>query len=73
MSATQPITPGAHELLTVCLRALEASPQTNTSIVTGTLRVLLRGGVPLDNDCRLLASVLADATDVSNDPEDDGE
>jgi hypothetical protein len=62
------ITPGAHELLTVCLRALEN--EGNTSIVAGTLRVLLRSDAPLDSDCRLLASVLAGATNVSNDPDD---
>lgn len=59
-----------HELLAVCYRALEAR-EGNASIVTGTLRVLLRAGVPQDNDCRLLASVLADATEVSNDPDHD--
>jgi hypothetical protein len=63
------ITPGAHELLAVVFRSLETSPQTHLSVVAGTLRVLLRGGAPTDADCRLLASVLADATEVSNDPD----
>jgi hypothetical protein len=67
--ATDAIPPGAHELLAVALRALEARDG-NLSMVTGTLRSLLRGGVPLDADCRLLASVLGNATEVSNDPDD---
>jgi hypothetical protein len=65
-----PIGDGAHELLAVFSRALERS-EGNLSIVSGTLRVLLRGGAPTDVDCRLLASVLADATQVSNDPDQD--
>lgn len=65
-----PITPGAHELLAVVFRALESSEHLHLSVVTGTLRVLLKGGTPTDADCRLLASVLADATQVSNDPDD---
>jgi hypothetical protein len=61
-----PIPPGAQDLLAVIYRALEASPQAHATIVTGTLRVLLRGGAPADSDCRLLASVLADATNVES-------
>jgi hypothetical protein len=63
------IPPGAHELLITIYRALEKNAG-NASIVEGTLRVLLRGqGAVMDGDCRLLASVLAGAVQVSNDPE----
>lgn len=64
-SDTDHIGPGVHQLLNVCLRALQAS-EVNLSIVEGILRVLLRRDVPLDSDCRLLASVVADATGVSH-------
>jgi hypothetical protein len=64
------IPPGCHELLVTVERALEKG-EGNISTVAGTLRVLLQSGeAPRDADCSLLASVLADAVEVSNDPGD---
>ena len=63
----QRVSPGCHDLLAVVQRALEQSDG-NASTVAGVLRVLLQSGeAPLDGDCTLLASVLADATEVGND------
>jgi hypothetical protein len=62
------VSPGCHDLLAVVQRALEKNDG-NVSTVAGVLRVLLQSGeAPRDSDCTLLASVLADATEVSNDP-----
>ena len=62
------VSPGAHELLVVIEGALDASDG-NANVVAGVLRVLLQSGeAPHDADCSLLANVLGNATQVSNDP-----
>jgi hypothetical protein len=53
-------------LLVVISRALDKDTS-NDNIVRGALRILLRGGVPLDGDCRLIASVLGDGLKVWTD------
>lgn len=67
MSFTDEITavsPGAHELLSTILASLEAGSDARgdlcyTTAERGVLRVLLSRGVPRDDDCLLLAEVLA--------------
>jgi hypothetical protein len=67
---TERVSPGCHDPLAVVQRALEKSAG-NASTVAGVLRVLLQSGeAPRDGDCTLLASVLADATEVGPDPGD---
>lgn len=58
------ISPGVNELLTVIQAALEHDSRNTVTPVIGTLKVLLTPGLPLDSDCALLASVLADAVQL---------
>jgi hypothetical protein len=63
------VSPTCHELLVVIQRALDKS-EANASTVAGVLHVLLHGGAPYEGDASLMANVLANAVEVSNDPED---
>ena len=63
------IGPGVYQLLLTFSRALEANEAVNASLVKGTLHVLLRGGVPVDNDCKILAGVVASVCNISGNTE----